>query len=397
MSMKCSVCNKETLVEFLNLGKQPLANKYPTEDQFKTEDFFPLSVFFCEDGCKNVQLGTFVSRERMFEDYYYLSSVNPGLVRHFEELAGKLTSAQFVLDVGSNDGILLRPLKKLGIKAIGIDPSVNVSKIANDEGLTTITSFFNEDAAREVKEKHGIPDVVVASSIFTHLDNPHQFIDDVKKVMDPEGVFIVEVEYIGNIIRDVQFERFYLDRIFYYSLSSLRDLFAAHDMLVTDVENIEPHGGSIRVYVQNKDFARKESERVKKFFKEEEGALHAAALKEFGQKVDAYISAFKDKLTEYKKEGRKVAGYGSPARVATICNYGDIGPDLIEFIIDDSPLKQNKFSPGTHIPIFPRAHLETHRPDVLVVFAYEYFNDIKSKTSSGAYTYLIPIPPREIS
>ncbi|MBI2047725.1 MAG: methyltransferase domain-containing protein, partial [Parcubacteria group bacterium] len=295
------------------------------------------------------------------------------------------------------DGILLRPLKKLGIKAIGIDPSVNVSKIANDEGLTTITSFFNEDGVREVKEKYGTPDVVVASSIFTHLDNPHQFVDDVKKVMDPKGVFIVEVEYIGNIIRDVQFERFYLDRIFYYSLSSLRDLFAAHDMLVTDVENIEPHGGSIRVYVQNKDYARDESERVKNFFKEEEGTLHAVALKEFGQKVDAYISAFKDKLMEYKKEGRKVAGYGSPARVATICNYGDIGRDLIEFIIDDSPLKQNKFSPGTHIPIFPRTHLEIRRPDVLVVFAYEYFNDIKSKTSNGAYTYLIPIPPREIS
>ncbi|MBI2108858.1 MAG: class I SAM-dependent methyltransferase [Parcubacteria group bacterium] len=395
--MKCSLCFKNNSIEFLNLGKQPLANKYPTRNQFSGEDFFPLSVFFCEGGCKNVQLGTFVSRERMFEDYYYLSSVNPGLVRHFEELAGKLTSAQFVLDVGSNDGILLRPLKKLGVKAVGIDPSINVSKIANDEGLTTVTSFFNEKSAREVKEKYGAPDVIVASSIFTHLDDPHQFIDDVKKVMAPQGVFIVEVEYIGNIIRDVQFERFYLDRIFYYSLTSLRDLFASHGMIVTDVENIQPHGGSIRIYAQNTKHAAPVSERVKNFLREEEENLHVESLKEFGQKVDAYIGAFKDKLVEYKNAGRRVAGYGSPARVATICNFGNIGPELIEFIIDDSPLKQNKFSPGTHIPIFPRTHLDTHKIDVLVVFAYEYFTDIKEKTRNGKYTYLIPIPPREVS
>lgn len=394
--MRCSICNKKTLVEFLNLGEQPLANKYPTREQFETEDFFPLSVFFCEKGCKNVQLGTFVSRERMFEDYYYLSSVNPGLVRHFEDLANKLKSAQCVLDVGSNDGILLRPLKKLGIKAIGIDPSINVSKIANDEGLTTITSFFNEKSALAVKEKYGTPDVVVASSIFTHLDNPHQFIDDVKKVMAPRGVFIVEVEYIGNIIRDVQFERFYLDRIFYYSLTSLRDLFASHNMVVTDIENIEPHGGSIRVYAQNKEHAPLQSGRVKNFLKEEERNLHAESLKEFGQKVNAHISAFRDKLAEYKSAGRAVAGYGSPARVATICNFGAIGTELIEFIIDDSPLKQNKYSPGTHIPIFPRTYLEARKPDVLVVFAYEYFDDIKKKTSNEKYTYLIPIPPREV-
>lgn len=393
--MRCHLCYENKADAFLDLGRQPLANKYPTEAQFETEDFFPLSVFFCAQ-CKNVQLGTLVSRERMFEDYYYLSSVNPGLVRHFEELAKRFASARLVLDIGSNDGILLRPLKASGVKTIGIDPSINVSKIANDEGLTTITSFFNRESAEQVKKEYGRPDVVVASSIFTHLENPHQFIDDVKEVMAEDGVFIIEVEYIGNILRDVQFERFYLDRIFYYSLTSLRDLFAMHEMEIVDVEEIEPHGGSMRVFAYNKGQGPLPSENVSRILHEEEEHLNQKILQEFKQTVDMQIKAFRDKLGDYKKAGLKVAGYGSPARVATICNFGDIGPSLIEFIIDDSPLKQNKFSPGTHIPIFPRSYLEEHKPDVLVVFAYEYFDDIKKKTVHGNYRYLIPIPPREV-
>lgn len=392
--MKCLLCNKDTAIEFLNLGEQPLANKYPTEAQFKTEDFFPLGIFFCTQ-CKNVQLGTIISRERMFEDYYYLSSVNPGLVRHFDQLAKKLTKAHFVVDIGSNDGILLKPLKELGVKAIGVDPSINVSKIANDNGLTTIVSFFNATTADEIKAQYGKADTVVASSVFTHLEDPHQCIEDVKRVLTDDGAFIIEVEYIGNIIKDVQFERFYLDRIFYYSLSSLKQLFAGHDMYIADVEKIEPHGGSIRVVAYNTGRGPLPSSNVDRILEEEEKVLNPSKLEEFKRTVDAYISAFRDKLEEYKKSGLKVAGYGAPARVATICNYGRIGPSLVEFIVDDSHLKQNRFSPGTHTPIVPKDYLEEHKPDVLVVFAHEYFDDIKKKTQGG-YRYLLPIPPREV-
>ena len=394
--MKCDLCYQATGVEFLDLGMQPLANKYPTKDMFASEDFFPLKTFFCTN-CKNVQLGTKVSRERMFEDYYYLSSVNPGLVRHFNEFAKKLAGAKLVIDVGSNDGILLKPLKEMGVQAVGIEPSINVGKIANDAGLETIISFFDTASVEEVKKKYGLADVVVASSIFTHLEDPHTFIEDVKLALTDDGAFIIEVEYIGNIIRDVQFERFYLDRIFYYSLTSLNTLFALHGMYVGDVEMIEPHGGSLRVtgYMVGKGPGVSES--VKAFLKEETETLTAEKMHGFRKTVDDYLSLFKTKLQEYKKEGVYVAGYGAPARVSTICNYGHIGPELIEFIVDDSPLKQNKFSPGTHIPIMQKSYLDglAKKPDVLVVFAYEYFEDIKKKTQ-GHYRYLIAIPPREV-
>ncbi|MEK7536901.1 MAG: class I SAM-dependent methyltransferase [Patescibacteria group bacterium] len=392
--MKCHLCNHSDIFLFLDLGSQPLANKYPKKENFETEDFFPLQIFFCKN-CKNVQLGKMISRERMFEDYYYLSSVNPGLVRHFEDLAKKLISARFVVDVGSNDGILLKPLKQLGVKAVGVDPSINVSKIANDYGLTTLTSFFNSETSEKIKKDFESPDIVVASSIFTHVENPHQFIEDIKKVMADDGVFILEVEYIGNILVDIQFERFYLDRIFYYSLTSLSKLFAGHGMYISDVEKIEPHGGSLRIFVRKNGSDFLISDAVKNLLDEEETTLNSLKLEDFKQKVYSYISAFREKLNEYKKAGLKVAGYSAPARVATICNYGNIDSSLIEFIIDDSPLKQNRFSPGTHIPIVPKTYLDEHKPDILVVFAYEYLDDIKKKTNNS-YRYLIPIPPREV-
>src|SRR3989338_479434 len=392
--MKCQLCNQDDSILFLDLGNQPLANKYPMEKDFETEDFFPLQVFFCQR-CKNVQLGTTISRERMFEDYYYLSSVNPGLVRHFNGLAKKIAPARFVVDIGSNDGILLKPLKQLGIRAIGVDPSINVSKIANDQGFLTLTSFFNSEAAEKIKKDFGKPDVVVASSIFTHVEVPHQFVEDVKKVMVDDGVFILEVEYIGNILENIQFERFYLDRIFYYSLTSLSKLFDTHGMHIADVEKIEPHGGSLRVVARKNGLDSFSSDAVRFFLKEEENTLNLSRLEEFKHTVDAYLSAFRDKLKEYKEVGLKVAGYRAPARVSTICNYGGIGPSLIEFIVDDSPLKQNRHSPGTHIPIVSRSYLGGHKPDVLVVFAYEYLEDIKKKTNGG-YRYLMPIPPKEV-
>lgn len=394
MTERCLLCSQPALQQFLDLGLQPLANKYPVKAQFDSEDFFSLAVYFCTN-CRNVQLGTIVSRARMFEDYYYLSSVNAGLVRHFDKLAQALAGARFVVDVGSNDGILLRPLRDLGVKAIGIEPSINVSKIANDAGLTTICAFFDAASAAEAERRYGKPDVIVASSVFTHLEDPHQFIEAARSLLADDGRMIIEVEYIGDIIRQTQFERFYLDRIFYYSLTSLDHLFSLHDMCVVDVEHIEPHGGSLQVTIQHRRHAAEPSHRVAALLQQETETLTTARLEEFKREVDKQIGRFREALENYKRSNLKVAGYGAPARVSTICNYGKIGPPLIEFTVDDSPLKQNKFTPGTHIPIVPKTHLDQRRPDILVVFAYEYFDDIRKKTGN-AYRYLVPIPPREV-
>jgi len=391
---KCLACRRGNLKLFLDLGQQPLANKYPaTKQEFENEDFFPLQVFFCPR-CQNIQLGTIVSRDRMFIDYYYLSSVNPGLVRHFKQLAADLAGANFVVDIGSNDGVLLKPLQERGIKAVGVDPSINVSKVAHDAGLTTIVSFFTTQAANTIKREYGQPDVIIASSVFTHVRDPHEFIEAVQLLMADDGKLIIEVEYIGNIIKKIQFERFYLDRVFYFSLQSLNHLFTAHNMSIIDAQEIEPHGGSIRVIV--KKGRASASRQARRFLSKERTILNPTRLARFTNNVEEGITAFRNKLMDCKATGIKVAGYGAPARLATICNYGKIGPELIDYVVDDSPLKQGRFTPGTHIPIVGVDHLHRHQPDYLVVFAYEYLDDIKKKII-GNFQYWMPVPPLEVT
>lgn len=393
--MKCSLCYSNSPTEFLDLGKQPMANKYP-EFLPAQEQFFPVKVFFCPN-CRNVQLDTTVSREAMFVDYYYLSSVNKALVKHYEAFAHKeLRDCNFVVDIGSNDGISLKPLKEMEIKCLGVEPSINVSKIALDRGYDTLTDFFNAESAVKIEKFYGKPDAITGLSMFSHLQDPHQFIEDVKSLLTDDGRFIVEVEYNVEILKKMAFERFYLDRIFYFSVTSFSKLFELHGMYVADAEVTNIHGGSLRVTARKKHHRKRKTNRVKKLMKEEKAYLTLDTLKEFGENATKQVQALKRQLTSYKESGLKVAGYGAPARLATITNFGDIGPDLIEFVVDDSPLKQNRFSPGKHIPIVPRQHLNTFRPDILVVFAFDYFDDIR-KELKGKYRFLFPIPPREVT
>lgn len=392
MITTCRLCGSERVRLVLDLGMQPLANKYPVSSEFPGEEFHPLQVQFCLS-CSNVQLGTIVSRRLMFEEYFYLSSVNGSLVRHFEDLALSLEGAQFVIDIGSNDGILLKPLRARGVRALGIEPSVNVSRIANDLGLDTHTAFFDEECVEFVVTHYGKPDVIVASSVFTHLEDPHAFVSSVRNLLSSHGTFIIEVEYIGNFIETLQFERFYLDRVFYYSLTSLVRLFAAHDMVVTHVNHISPHGGSLQVRVEHQAAGKFPDQSVLDQLALERDGLTIEAFERFRALVDLELAQLRESLEGFKRAGTRVAGYGAPARVSTICNYGRIGPELISFIVDDSPLKQGKCSPGTHIPIVGRTYLNSHHVDVLFVFAYEYMEAIREATRDS-YVYYTPIPVR---
>lgn len=394
--MLCRICTGHDIEIFLRLGQQPLANKYPTAEQIPTEEFHDLNVAFC-NSCKTVQLDKVISRDKMFVDYYYLSSVNKGLVDHFTKMADEIAESQpkFVVDIGSNDGILLKPLMRLRIPCLGIEPSANVSKIANDNGLTTLNMFFNADAVDVVMNKFGKADVIVASSVFTHLEDPHTFIEDVKNLLTNDGEFIVEVEYIRNFINQTQFERFYFDRILYYSLTSLKTLFEIHNMRIVDASIVQPHGGSLRIVAVKETSKRAFASRYYDTLTEED-VLNIDTLKEFAYQSDVKTAEFKNRLKEYIDNNIKVAGYGAPARLATITNFAKINSNLIPFVVDDSPLKAGKFSPGMHIPIVTKEYLTEHKPDVLIVFAWEYITDIMKKTNNG-YKYVIPIPLRDVS
>tara|TARA_B100001059_G_scaffold59545_1_gene54974 strand:- start:596 stop:1780 length:1185 start_codon:yes stop_codon:yes gene_type:complete len=389
--MKCKICDSSKISEVLDLGKQPLANKYPKNlTQIKNEKKFSLKILFCKY-CKSAQIKKIVDRNLLFEDYYYLSSVNKKLRQHFENFSRQLTQYKFIVDIGSNDGILLKPLKRLKLNAIGIDPSINVGKIANDQGLKTYIGFFDKPIIKKILKNYPKPDLIVASSVVTHLDNPKKFVKNIKYFLKTGGDVIVEIEYLQNFIKNLEFERFYFDRPFYYSANSINIMFKKVGMSLYDIEKIEAHGGSLRCYIKN-SYNYKKTARCKKILNDELKKLNLSEFKLFKNKVSKEAKKFKEKLLKLKKEGKYIIGYGAPARVSTITNFANIKSDLIQYIIDDSPLKQHRYSPGKHIRILPKKNNINSKIKTVIVFAYEYFDDIKKQFKKLKVIFYKPIP-----
>ena len=393
--MKCKICNSNHIKEVINLSKQPLANKYPrNKKEIIKEKKFLLKILFCKR-CRASQIKKIINRNILFEDYYYLSSVNKKLKVHFNELALKIKKYKFIVDIGSNDGILLEPLRKLNVKAIGIDPSINVGKIANDKGLETFIGFFNKDIINKILKKYKKPDLVVASSVVTHLENPLEFAKNIKYFLEDKGTLIIEIEYLQNFIENLEYERFYFDRPFYYSANSIAKLFKSVGMKLYDIEKIDAHGGSLRCFIKNsKNF--KITDRCKKILVSERKKLNEKSFITFSKKIYGHSQYLKKKLIEFKNNGLNIIGYGAPARVSTITNFSKIDSSLIKYIIDDSPLKQNRFSPGMHIKIVPRKKNISKKIDIVIVFAYEYFNDIKKYFKNKDVKFYKPVPFKKL-
>ncbi len=393
--MKCRLCRSSNTFNFANLGFQPLANKYPKNlKEIKKEKLFPMELLFCKN-CLNVQIKKIIDRKYLFEDYYYLSSINKGLVNHFLNLSKKIKKNSFVVDIGSNDGVFLQHLKKRKISFLGVDPSKNVGQIANSKGLTTIIDFFNKRTVNKIIKNYGRPDVVVASSIFTHLKNPNHFIENLKLLLLKKGTFILEIEYLKSIIAQKQFERFYFDRPFYYSLNSIDKLFSKNNLSLINFEFIKTHGGSIRCYIKNTRNAKKSKKLIEEL-KKENKSINQIKLTNFSNLIKHYTLDFNIKIIEMKKQKKFVIGYGCPARVSTITNLSKIGNKEIKYIIDDSPLKAGRFSPGMNIPIKNFRVLSKKKEYTVIVFAYDYFNDIKKKLKYYNCKFYFPIPLKKI-
>lgn len=389
---KCRICDAK-IENSLDLGLQPFANKYPqNKDEKKNEIKQNMLIEFCSI-CRSAQIASVIDRSLMFEDYYYLSSVNTELVKHFETFViTNLLESKFVLDIGSNDGILLRPLTQKGIKCLGVDPSVNVGKIANEEGLETLIGFYDANLAKKIIAQYGYPNDIVASSVFTHIEEPKQFIKDLKLLCASDTSVYIEIEYLKNLIDNLQFERFYFDRPHYYSVHAMKYLFGEVGFDLIDVEEITPHGGSLRLKFQLSDPKNVINHSVDRFLHQETMQLSSESFENFSLRVSQEANIFKNKLGELTQKGLKIVGYGCPARVATITNYANVDSSLIQAIAEDSPLKVNRFSPGMHIPIIASEELSEMVFDIFVVFAYEYFESIHERTKMYKKPYYAPIP-----
>ena len=381
---ECRCCGHNNLKRVISLGYQPLANNLLKKKNEKCE-LYPLEMNYCEK-CHNCQLSVSVDPKKMFSNYLYTSSTSKSFRDHFKKAANQYirnfklkSNKSYIIDIGSNDGIALKPFKDLKFKnIIGIEPAKNLAKLANKNKIKTYNGFFDRSVLKKIKRN---ADIILASNVFAHSDKLDEMAECMYKLLNDKGTIIIEVQYLLNTLKDLTFDNIYHEHYNYWSLTSLVYFFKKFKLKVFNVEKIPTHGGSIRVYV-SKNIKVKLNSNVKKFLKEEEnfGIKKFKTYQEFGNKVSTIRKNVIKNIKILKKNNKKIIGYGSPAKTTTALNYFGISHE-IDFIVEDNKLKQNKFIPGVKIQIRDKSFVKNNN-NILLVLAWNFFDEIKKNNDN---------------
>ena len=379
----CRSCGKVNLKRVVSLGYQPLANNLLSKKDAKCE-LYPLEMNYCEN-CHNCQLSTVVDPRKMFSNYLYLSSTSSTFIKHFENAAKKYIKElklsekkSYIMDIGSNDGIALKAFKDLGFKNIlGVEPAKNLAKLANKNKIKTINCFLDKKNLKKIKKN---ADVILASNVFAHSDKLKEMAECMLKLLKTSGTIIIEVQYLLNTLKDLTFDNIYHEHYNYWSLTSLMNFFKQFDAKIVKAERIDTHGGSLRVYVK-KSGNFKIDKSIKDLLKEEEkfGIKNYKTYKIFAEKIYQIQKNVKKNIKELKSNGKKIIGYGSPAKATTALNFFGIS-DEIDFVVEDNKLKHGKFIPGVKIPILSKDKIIDKNGTILVL-AWNFYNDIKNNNA----------------
>jgi len=385
-STKCRSSDSTNLKPVLSLGMSPLANNL-LDDKTQTEELYPLEITYCPDS-HNCQLSYVVPANKMFDNYLYVSSTTKTFRDHFKNASESyikkynLNSNSLVVDIGSNDGIALAPLKEKGIKTVGVEPAKNIADLANKNGIITINDYFNKTVVEKIIKEHGKADIVTASNVFAHSDKLKEIATNVFSLLKPDGTFIIEVQYLLDTIKDLTFDNIYHEHVNYWSVTSLDFFFKNLGLCITNVEHINTHGGSIRVYVNKNN--RNINQSVQLFLEEEEkfGLTNYNTYIEFARKVEETKRNVVNNIKLIKNQGYTLIGYGSPAKATTTLNYYGITCNEIDYIVEDNSLKHNKFIPGVKIPIYSKDKIKEKRPNIIVVMAWNFVEEIKKNNQN---------------
>ena len=379
----CRSCGETKLKRVISLGYQPLANNLLKNKNDKA-DLYPLEMNYCP-GCHNCQLSISVDPKKMFSNYLYTSSTSKVFRDHFSKAAKKYikefklnSKKSYIIDIGSNDGVALKPFKDLGYKNIlGIEPAKNLAKFANKKKIKTFNGFLNTKNLRKIKKG---ADIILASNVFAHSDNLKEMAECMKKLLKKDGTIIIEVQYLLNTLKDLTFDNIYHEHYNYWSLTSLVNFFKQFNLEIYKAERINTHGGSIRVYIKNKKI--KIDKTVKFLLLEEErfGLKKYSTYKNFADKIYKIRSNVVKNLDRLKKENKIIVGYGAPAKATTALNFFGIN-NQIDFIVEDNKLKHNKFVPGVKIPISSKIKIKNKLP-IILVLAWNFFDDIKKNNQN---------------
>lgn len=403
----CRLCAGRDLTEALKLQPTPPANAFVPKDLVGVEQpVFPLDIFFCQS-CGHVQLLDVVDPKLLFENYVYVSGTSPVFVKHFEEYANAILKTyhppegSLVVDIGSNDGTLLEFFKAAGHRVLGIDPATDIAKDASDRGIETWNDFFTPKLSNTIKEEHGMAHVITANNVFAHADDLTGIVSGIRKLLAPEGVFVFEVSYLVDVFEKTLFDTIYHEHVAYHSVKPLQQFFAANGLELINAERIDSHGGSLRGFAQLAAGPHKVQSSVDELIALEDslGLDQVEVFQKFGRHIDKIKSQLTTALKSLKTEGKSIAGFGAPAKATTLMYHFDIGPDLIDFIVDDSPLKQNLYAPGLHIPVLPSRAIYDKKPDAVVILAWNFATPIMK--NHQAYLeqggqFIVPLPEMKI-
>jgi SAM-dependent methyltransferase len=374
----CRFCGAPIETVFADLGMSPLANSYlPPERANAMEPFYPLRALVCEQ-CLLVQLQQFESPEAIFSDYAYFSSYSTTWLEHSRRYVDAMVerwglgASSHVVEIASNDGYLLQYFVERGVPVLGVEPAANVAAAAVERGVPTLVEFFGVATAEHLAAERKA-DLLLGNNVLAHVPDLNDFVAGMKVVLADDGVITMEFPHLLRLIEDNQYDTIYHEHFSYFSFLTARRVFAAHGLRLFDVEELETHGGSLRIYGAHEDDATKpDTDRARELLAREEAAgLHdLATYRGYAQRVTDDKRAVLSLLIDLKRQGRSIVGYGAPAKGNTLLNYCGIGTDFLDYTVDLNPHKQGHLLPGSHVPIRPVEALRETRPDVVVILPW---------------------------
>ncbi|HBS51498.1 MAG TPA: SAM-dependent methyltransferase [Coxiellaceae bacterium] len=384
--IECRTCGGSS-EEIISFGNMPIANGFLKQKDFLKEYFFDLAVSFCPT-CKMFQLIEQPDPKMMFhENYAFFSSTSKAMAEHFKKMANDYLNnfiqnrnEAFVVELGSNDGIMLKHFASFGIKHLGIEPSSNVAEVARQNGVNTICDFFSEETARKVEAEYGSADIISAANVMCHIPDLASVGKGVAILLKEKGIFVFEDPYLGDVIQKTSYDQIYDEHVYIFSVQSVANAFAPYGLEVFHVEPQVTHGGSMRYYLCCKGaYTIRDSVKKQLEFEDSLGLDKIETYKNFAQNCEKNKNDFITLLKQLKEDGKRVIGYAATSKSTTVLNYSGIGQDLIEYICDTTPLKRGKFSPGMHIPIKPYENFKKDKPDYAILFAWNHAQEIFTK------------------
>ncbi len=403
----CRLCDSGDLSLVLSLTPTPPANAFVTVDALDTlQECFPLDLHLCS-ACGHLQLLHVLAPSLLFADYVYVSGTSPSFVAHFEEYAASIMETYqplpgaLVVDIGSNDGTLLHFFQRAGMTIQGVDPARDIAKAACEAGIDTLNAFFNAALSAQIREDKGAAAVVTANNVFAHIDDLAGVVAGVRALLEEDGVFVFEVSYLADVLEKTLFDTIYHEHLSYHAVAPLVSFFSRNGMELIAAERVDTHGGSLRGAAQLASGAREVATSVVACLELEErlGLGRAETFHDFAERIDALKISLHDLLSGLKAEGQSIAGYGAPAKATTLMYHFGLGPDIIDFIVDDSSLKQGLYLPGLHVPVLPSEAITERGPDYLLILAWNFAQPIMANNSAfheAGGRFIIPVPELEV-